>query len=162
MKRPKLYLETTIPSYLAAKPSRDIIVLAHQQITTEWWETSRKRYSIFISPVVLEEIRSGDVSVAKKRLDLVKDLPQLDVSKQMESLAKGYIKKLNIPNKSYRDAFHLAISVVHKMDILLTWNCGHLANENIRKKLREINDDLGMTTPAICTPEELVERKEDE
>jgi len=57
---PTLYLETTIPSYLVAKPSRDIVILAHQQLTREWWNGYHHLYDMFISQVVLDEIKQGD------------------------------------------------------------------------------------------------------
>jgi hypothetical protein len=66
-----VYLETTIPSYLASQPSRDLITAAHQQITHEWWETAGDRFDLFVSDAVLKEIRKGDPKVAERRLALV-------------------------------------------------------------------------------------------
>ena len=68
MKKPTLYLETTIPSYLTARPTRDIIVLAHQEITRQWWAICRQNYYVHISPVVLEEIRMGNTEAVENRL----------------------------------------------------------------------------------------------
>ena len=152
----KIYLETTIPSYLAARPSRDVVVLAHQQITKEWWEESKNNYDIFISQVVIEEVKAGDPTVAEARLLLIKEFTILDLTNEIEDLAFEYMRFLQFPERCLRDAYHLSFSVGSKMDYLLTWNCAHLANEMIRKKLREINGKRGYGTPAICTPEELI------
>jgi hypothetical protein len=58
--KPKVYLETTIPSYLMARPSRDLVTAAHQQITREWWETRRQDFDLFISQMVIDEASAGD------------------------------------------------------------------------------------------------------
>ncbi|MGO9377500.1 MAG: hypothetical protein ACLP29_02970 [Dissulfurispiraceae bacterium] len=72
-----IYLETTIVSYYTSKPSRDIIVLAHQEITREWWEKALKRYDAFISAMVVEEAKSGDPDAAKKRLGILKQFAHM-------------------------------------------------------------------------------------
>jgi hypothetical protein len=58
--KPTVYLETTIPSYLTARASRDLVVAAHQELTTEWWSRHRSRFSLFVSALVLQEAGSGD------------------------------------------------------------------------------------------------------
>ena len=155
-KKPRMYIETTIPSYLAARPSRDVVVLAHQQITREWWHGSEERYEMFVSSVVLDEIRSGDETMSRMRLDLIRRLPRLEITDEIGRLAERYIKELRLPGKAYRDALHIGLAVGHGMDILLTWNCAHIANERIRRKLQKVNLEIGCDTPSICTPEELV------
>ena len=152
----KIYVETTIPSYLVSRHSRDIIVLAHQQITEEWWEEKRKQFDLYVSTVVLDEISAGDETLAKKRYDLIKGIPSLELMPDTEKLARIYLKELNLPNKALRDSLHIAMAVGHEMDYILTWNCAHIANEQIRRKLQEINSKIGKKTPLICTPEELI------
>ena len=158
----KLYLETTIPSYIAARPSRDIVVLAHQQITQDWWDNCKEGYEMYISQIVIEEIISGDPSVANERFSLIEDFHVLDLTNDIEKLTSEYMEYFNFPKHTLRDAFHLAFSVGYEMDILLTWNCKHLANEAIRKKLRTYNESRGLTVPSICTPEELLTNHEEE
>lgn len=152
-----LYLETTVVSYYTSRPTRDIIVLAHQEITREWWPKAIKRFDIFISEVVIEEASMGDLEAAKKRMEEIKNFPHLELNDKVEETAKIYMESLEIPTKSFRDAAHLAVASVHNMDYLVTWNCTHLANGEVIKRLMTINGSLGIHTPIICTPEELME-----
>ncbi|MEW6687313.1 MAG: type II toxin-antitoxin system VapC family toxin [Candidatus Edwardsbacteria bacterium] len=154
---PTLYVETTIPSYLVAKPSRDIVVLAHQQLTREWWDKSRHLYDMFISQVVLDEIREGDPEMIDKRMEILQGIPLLETNDEVESLAERYFVGLQLPPKALRDAFHLAYVVAYRIDFLITWNCAHLANANILYRLSRVNRNLGYETPMIYTPEELIE-----
>ena len=151
-----IYLETTVVSYYTSKPSRDIIVLAHQEITREWWHKSIKQFEVFISEVVIEEAGMGDPEAAKRRLEELRDFPHLELNDKVEETAQMYLEKLEIPEKAFRDAAHLAVASVHNIDYLVTWNCKHLANGEIIKKLMDISKDLGIHTPIICTPEELM------
>ena len=151
-----VYIETTIPSYLISKLSRDIFVLSHQEITKNWWNNHRKEYSLFTSKIVVEEILRGDPELSKKRKSLLSGIPVLDVTEKIENLAKNYFEFLGIPKKSILDSFHLAIAVYNEIDFLLTWNCKHLANAYTRRKLADYNIKFGYKIPDICTPEELI------
>src|SRR5260370_5289815 len=152
-----LYLESTIPSYLAARPSRDLIVAAHQQITHEWWLQARSGFDIYISPAVMSEISAGDPDAAARRLALVEGLPLLDATEEVGPLAREYQNGLALPPAARLDAEHLAYTVAYALDYLLTWNCAHLANGRIIQRLQDINVRLGRATPIILTPEALVE-----
>lgn len=154
---PTLYIETTIPSYLVSKPNRDIIILAHQQLTKEWWDNYRHLFDMYISQVVLDEIRRGDPEMVSKRIEILHNIPLLEVNEEVENLAKRYFNSLKFPVKALRDAFHLAYVVVYEVDILATWNCTHLANANILYRLSRLNKEWGYETPIICTPEELID-----
>jgi predicted nucleic acid-binding protein len=151
----KVYIETTIPSYVVSRLSRDITVLSHQKITEEWWEVKRYDYDLFISQIVIDEITAGDSRLAAKRNELIADLPMLEYNSDIEKLAHRYHAYLGLPEKSFRDAFHIAFATYYEMDYLLTWNCRHLANAAIRSKLTGYNFKLGYRTPDLCTPEEL-------
>ena len=152
-----IYLETTVVSYYTSKPSRDIIVLAHQEITRQWWSMAIKRYDVFISEVVTEEAMLGNQEAVKRRLEELKDFSHLKLNDKVEGMAQVYMEKLEIPEKSFRDAAHLAVASVHNIDYLVTWNCTHLANGKVIKKLMKINESFGIHTPIICMPEELME-----
>jgi predicted nucleic acid-binding protein len=160
MAKASIYLETTIPSYLAAFPSRDIVVAAHQQITHDWWAHERHRFELFISEAVLAECQLGDPEAAQRRLSYLSGLPVLSMDDSVHELAKVYLEALSIPARSGLDALHLACAVSHETDYLLTWNCKHLAHGEIRRALQRINLQKGLFIPAIVTPEELLERSE--
>lgn len=153
---PSLYLETTIPSYLGARPSRDLIIAAHQQITHEWWTQAKIKYDLYISQTVLDEIILGNEEAADRRLSFVEDLPILPVTDKIEILAEKYVTNLHLPPKASLDAVYLACVVENKLDYLLTWNCKHLAHGETIRHLQILNLRLGLPTPIILTPEELL------
>ena len=151
-----VYLETTIPSYVAARPSRDLIVAAHQQITDEWWARARTRFKLYVSEAVLAEIRLGDAEYAARRLASVADLEVLAFSEEVSQLIREYSRRLGLSGPASADLPHLAYAVAYRMDYLVTWNCTHLANGHVIKRLSVVNAELGWPTPVILTPEELM------
>ncbi len=156
MAKPTLYVETTIPSYLAARPSRDVIVLAHQQITLEWWTKRRAAFDLRVSELVLLEAGRGDPELARARQSLLDGITLLRTSPAVQTLAEKYFTELQISAQARSDAAHLAFATVHKVEYLLTWNCAHLANAAVRRKFQSVNAMLGLVSPIICTPEELL------
>lgn len=155
--RKSVYLETTIPSYLVARPSRDLVTAAHQQVTREWWEKRRPRFDVFASEVVTEEAADGDQEVARKRLDILGALPLLGTTDEAGELAQELIREGILPPEAEIDALHIAVATVHGMDILLTWNCKHLANGRITGAVSRLLWSKGYLPPTICTPNELME-----
>lgn len=152
-----VYLETSVISYLSARPSRDLIIAGHQQITNEWWETQRHKFEIYISQLVIQEARRGDAKAAQERLRLLQPIAALRVSSAALQLAQILLREAAIPQKAEADSLHIAISVVNGIDYLLTWNCKHIANAIIRKKVEQICRQNGYEPSVICTPEELIE-----
>jgi hypothetical protein len=155
--KPTVYIETSIISYLTARPSRDLIVAGHQQITHEWWRTVCPNVDCFISEPVIQEAGRGDHEAAQKRLAVTVGIPTLMLNEEIKELAQKYQSAAKIPDKAKLDAFHLALPAWYKVDYLLTWNCKHIANGNVRKIIENINKPLNIHTPIICTPEELME-----
>jgi predicted nucleic acid-binding protein len=151
-----LYLETTIPSYLTSRPSRDLIIAGHQEITREWWEKRRATFQVYISQLVVDEASAGDPVAARERLKALQDLPLLDITPEVTELATGILASGKIPRKAATDAAHIAIAAVHGMDFLVTWNCVHIANAAIAKALATICREHACECPVICTPEELI------
>jgi hypothetical protein len=100
----KVYIETTIPSYLAARPSRDLLIAAHQQITRDWWESRGPRFDLYVSEPVLEEAAAGDVILAKKRLELLADIRVLALTEGILKLAESLVARGPIPAKAAGDA----------------------------------------------------------
>lgn len=154
MKR-KIYVETSIISYLTARPSKTIIGAAHQQITLAWWEL-RSNYELLVSQPVWQECSAGDPVAAQKRLAALEGISVLAVTQEMIRLAESLIEQAIIPAKAIEDALHISISTLHHVDFLLTWNCRHIANPVIQEKIAVYLEQLGLFLPIICTPEELL------
>ena len=110
--KPKLYLESTIISYLISRPSRDLITAAHQQITQVWWEEHRHKYDLYVSQYVLQEVGAGDEEAVQRRLRVVEGLPLLIISDQVPIIARALIEGRAVPIQAIRDAFHIAIATV--------------------------------------------------
>jgi len=153
----KVYLETTIVSYLAARPSRDLITAAHQQVSREWWENRRTDFDLFISQLVIQEASAGDEQAVQRRLQTLEELPLLELNGQAIDLAKALIDEGTLPAQAAGDALHIAVATVHGMDYLLTWNLKHLANATIRNAIAVACRAHDYEPPVICTPEELLE-----
>ncbi len=150
-----VYLETTIPSYLASRPSRDLVVAAHQQITHDWWAQARSRFDLFLSEAVLEEIRAGDPEAAARRMEVIRELPVLTLKDEVRELVDTYSRRLGLPTQARTDVVHIAFAVTYQLDYLVTWNCKHIANGQVIYRLIEVNSEIGKHTPLILTPEEL-------
>ena len=153
--KPKVYLETTIISYLTARPSRDLIIAAHQELTNEWWENRRRRFDLFVSQLVIQKVKAGDKDAAQKRLDMVESIPLLELNEKVISLARILTDEV-IPPKAVEDALHIAVATIHGMDYLLTWNCKHIANAEKEHAIAAVCRSSNFEPPIICTPEELM------
>jgi hypothetical protein len=153
---PSVYLETTIPSYLAAYPSRDLVIAAHQQITHDWWRTARDRFELYISEAVLDEIHVGDADAVIRRAKIIEGLPILEFSTDVTALVEAYDRRLGFVGRARADLVHIAFAVAYRMDYLVTWNCRHIANGETIRRLANANAQLGNPTPVIVTPEELL------
>src|SRR5580704_9567279 len=134
MKR-KVYLETTVASYLTARPSRDLVVAAHQELTVEWWSRHRHRFDIYVSDLVLREAARGDPSAAARRLAELQGIDILSLTAEAQELAALFLKRGLIPQKAVEDALHVALATAQGMDFLLTWNCRHIANAEVIERL---------------------------
>ena len=151
-----VYLETTFISYLVARPSRDLIVAGHQQSTQEWWANRRNEFVCSVSQVVIDEASLGDPGEISKRHAIIDGLPALEITEAVESLTRAIIAAGILPPHAFPDAAHIAVSAVHAVDYLLTWNCKHLANAQIARRIAIECEKLGHRIPIICTPEELM------
>ncbi|MBA3530949.1 MAG: type II toxin-antitoxin system VapC family toxin [Ardenticatenales bacterium] len=151
-----VYLETSIVSYLSARPSRDLVVAGHQQLTNEWWQNQRPRFAIFISQLVLEEAGRGDPDVAQARLQILEGIPLLDIRTEALVLAQALLEQGSLPEKASADALHIATATIHGVEFLLTWNCKHIANAELRPHIERVCRSYGFEPPVLCTPEELM------
>lgn len=152
-----MYVETTIVSYLTARPTRDVVRRAHQRLTREWWQTRRNKFDLYVSPVVLQEAGAGDPLPARRRLAALSGLPVLAATPEAVDLARALVTYGPVPDRAEIDAFHIAIATVHGIEYLLTWNCAHIANAQMRTGIENVCRNLGYEPPVLCTPEELME-----
>jgi hypothetical protein len=155
--RPTVYLETTILSYLTARPSRDLVTAARQEVTRTWWETRRARFDCHISRVVLDECGQGDPDAAGRRLDALRGLPSLAMNPETARFATALIQRGLIPAKAADDALHIAVSALNGMRYLVTWNFTHIANAEKAEDIRAFCLTMGYACPVICSPDELME-----
>ncbi|MCK5197068.1 MAG: type II toxin-antitoxin system VapC family toxin [Spirochaetales bacterium] len=153
----RVYIETSIPSYLTARPSNDIRVMANQNITIEWWENRKAEFKVFVSEFVIVESSQGHPEASARRIAAIKDIPELRINEEVKELAKLLITEGPIPKQAEIDAYHIAIATVNGMDYLLTWNCTHIANAVMRPKVEGVCRRHGYEPPVICTPQELME-----
>jgi predicted nucleic acid-binding protein len=152
----RVYVETSVISYLTARPSRDLLSAAHQQVTLDWWDGRRQDFELFTSELVVAEARMGDSNAAQRRLGILRDIPLLPITEQARSLAVAIVRQGFLPAAALPDALHIATAAVHEMDYLLTWNCTHIANAEILPRIAPLCEEHGRTLPYICTPEELL------
>lgn len=156
-----VYIETTVPSYLTAKASGDLIVAAHQKITQDWWQTANERFDLYVSEAVLAEVRAGDPEAMSRRLQVIELLQVLAINEDVRALTTHYLKNLGLSGKAQADIPHFAFAVSYQMDYLVTWNCAHIANGEMIKRLIAVNAVAKRPTPIIVTPEEILESLED-
>ena len=154
MKR-KVYVETSVVSYLTARPSRNVIEAGHQQSTYLFWDR-RDEFDLAVSELVLTECAAGDPGAADKRLAALQGIKLLEITAESMELAKGLVEAGIVPLKAGEDALHIAIATAHFADYLLTWNCRHIANPEMQARIAEEFRRKGLFLPFICTPEELL------
>ena len=154
--KPKVYIETSIPSYLTAWRSRDIVIAGNQETTKELWGR-RDDFELFISIFVLEEVSAGDAKAAKLRLATLENIPEIEITEKVEAIAERLLSQALLPEKAKLDALHIATATIGGMDYLLTWNCAHIANPSLRVKIESVIRSFGYEPPIICTPLELLE-----
>lgn len=152
----KVYIETSIVSYLTAGPSRDLIAAAAQQTTQDWWERQRHRFELYISPVVLDEAAVGEIKAVAKRIQALQNISILLLTPEVLNLADTFMVQKVLSPKAEQDAVHIAVATVYELNYLLIWNCRHIANAEIQKGIAQVSHQLGYELPRICTPYELL------
>ena len=153
----RIYIETTVISYLTARPSRDVVIAGHQQVTHEWWDTRRANYELCVSELVLDEAGAGDAQAAQERLLVLEPLLVLETTAEAYELAEELLRAGALPAKAADDALHIAVAATNAIPYLLTWNCRHMANATMRPVIEAVCMGKGIKAPTICTPEELLE-----
>jgi len=149
-----VYIETSIVSYLTALPARDLLAAAWQNATSRWWETQQQRFELFTSQLVLDEARKGHPEAAQRRLAALEAIAHLSMPDPVTDLATALLAEGAFPEKATDDALHFAISAYHGVDYLLTWNCRHIDNAEMKPPKR-----AGPTTQSEPGPVESASRK---
>ena len=152
----RVYIETSVITYLVARPSRNILAAAWQQVTQEWWDEQRARFELFTSALVLAEAAQGDPAAAQRRRDTLQNIPDLEITEEVVALAKRLVNEGALPREATDDALHVAVAAVHGVDYLLTWNCRYLDNAERKPRVRSVCAAAGYRCPEICTPLELM------
>ncbi len=157
MTKPSVYVETSIVSYLTARPSRDLIVAAQQTITREWWRNAPARFVLVASELVFTEAAAGDADAARARLKALEMVTRLDTTEEATTLTRRLLELGAFPREAAADAAHVGIAATNRVDYLLTWNLRHIANAAVRSRIERACRKAGCEPPVICTPNELME-----
>ena len=160
--KPKVYIETTVISYLTARPTHNVVIAGRQQSTRDWWRNAANRFELVASELVLNEAQGGDPEAARARLSAVNSLTLLDATEEALELAQQLVNSDVVPTKAAEDAAHIAIAVVNGIEYLVTWNYRHIANATIRSQIETVCRNAGFEPVIICTPDELMELDHDD
>ena len=156
--KPRVYVETSVISYLTARPSSNILLLARQQFTRELWDLQPSHFEACLSPLVLDEASRGDPTVAANRLQVCHALPELEITGSAKTFAQQLVDVGAVPPPTEpEDALHIALATMHAMDYIASWNFAHLVGPVARFKLLNTISALGHKPPIIATPEEIFE-----
>jgi len=158
--KPSVYIETTVVSYLTARPSKNIVVAGHQAVTRDFWKRLAD-YEAFISELVIEEAGKGDELAAESRLQKLEDFESLEIDSDCRALAKHLIEDGAVPAEYADDAAHIAIASVHAVESIVTWNFKHINNPATRARIRTSVEKRGYTCPEICSPDEYLGEDDD-
>lgn len=152
--KPRVYIETSVISYLTARPSRDLVTAGQQIITHQWW-AGTDAYDLCTSQLTIDEASRGDQLAAAERLEVLGTLAVLALNEKARQLGDELVRRLAVPQKALDDAYHVAIAAVHGVNYLVTWNCKHIANLHMRALIEQVCQDAGYKPAAIGTPQEL-------
>ncbi|MDW8309238.1 MAG: type II toxin-antitoxin system VapC family toxin [Verrucomicrobiales bacterium] len=151
-----VYVETTVVSLLVANPSQDLLVAVQQQATRDWWRLRRPAFLCITSDETRREAARGDAEQVRLRLAALAGMPVLAITPEVENLAAEFLRTRALPPVARSDAIHLAAATTARADYLLTWNCRHLANAQILRRLEREAARFEWPLPTVCTPLELM------
>jgi len=152
----KVYIETSVVSYYTARPSRDLIVAARQELTRARWERIRTQFDCYVSVLVVEEAAAGNPQAASSRLEAIREFPVLQIETETEHLAESLMLNGPVPREKPEDALHIALAAREGMEFLLTWNFTHIHNAQMELAIRQIVEECGYQCPVFCSPDELI------
>ncbi len=162
-KKLKVYCETSFFSYLTGKKTPIAAIAMRQALTLEWWEEEATSCDLFVSEYVLREAARGEPEQARLRLEAIRGISEVNGSlPEIVELAKKLLDEHAVPQTEVMDAYHIATAAVHGMDVLLTWNCKHMANRFALPRTISVVAKAGYACPAIVTPEDYMKENLDE
>jgi hypothetical protein len=156
MDKKTVYIETSIVSYLTARPSSELLAAAWHKVTIDWWDTQRNRFDLLASDLVIEEAGRGDDTAVARRLEALAGIPLLAITDEVLALSEALIQAGALPREAIGDSLHIALTAVHGVDYLLTWNYRHIDNAEKKPSIRKVCLANGYGYPEICTPQELM------
>jgi predicted nucleic acid-binding protein len=155
MTKKRVYVESSVISYLTARPVKDGPNRDRQRLTAAWWDC-RHEWECVVSPIVMLEIAEGDPGAAARRLEKAQSFAEVSASPETESLTDLLVSQRLVPESVRADAAHLAIAAAHGAHYLLTWNQRHLDNYDLRSRIEELIRQQGWTPARVITPERLL------
>ena len=154
--KPRVYVETSLISYLSARQPKEAIPAARQQASVLLWQM-QDAFEFFVSDTVIDEISAGDIFAAQLRLSFVANMPRLLETDEARALAVYLIESGTVPETSYLDALHIALAAVHGMNYIVSWNFKHIVGAQARNRITDALRAKGYTLVTIHTPDELTE-----
>ncbi len=151
----KIYIETSVVSYLVARPSKNVVIAAHQASTSDFWERL-DQYDVYVSDIVIQEASKGDETLSRCRIQIIENFQVLEIDDEIKKIARYLLLNKVIPEKCPEDALHIAVAAANGMDAIVTWNFKHINNPFIRKRVRQLLQKIGWACPEICSPEEFL------
>ena len=150
-----VYIDTSVVSYLTARPTRDIRTAARQVETIEWWTMESRHFALFSSDVAIEEASRGNADAAQRRIEVLREMTILTLNDDAVELALAFVAGRAVPAEAKVDADHIAIAAVNNIDYILTWNFSHIANSVAIPIISEICEREGYNSPIITIPNQL-------
>ena len=151
-----VYIETSIVSYLTARATNNLVAAAWQITTAQWWDSHSSDFDLYTSILTIQEAGRGHPEAAARRLEALEEITVLPITDAVVALSDALVRGQALPPNARNDAVHIAVSVVHGISYLLTWNFRHIANAATRPLIDEICERRGYRSSIICTPSELM------
>lgn len=151
-----VYIETSIVSHAAARPSSDVNIAALQIQARDWWRLERPRCDLVTSQLVLNAASAGDPDAAADRLKLLDGIPLVPITGEVQEIGRVLVSPSLMPEKAAADALHVAAAAFAGVEYLLTQNCRHIANARTLPRVYSVLADRGYGGLLICTPAEFL------
>ncbi len=154
-KKLKLYFDTSVFNFVFADDAPDKKTITLKLIE----DVKTNKYDVYISAVVLREIREAQQEKAEKLMSLINDVQpfELEFDSECYALAYEYIKREIIPIKYEDDAFHIAVASVNDLDAIISWNFKHIVKLKTKKEVSGINLLMGYKEIEIYSPMEVID-----